>query len=333
MSTTKIPPSERMLNLVIALASSGRRMTRDEIRERVVGYDAAGNDAAFGRMFERDKDELRAMGVPLVTETDILFDDEVGYRIDTANYAPEAVNFTSEEVALLTLAVKVWQDATLASPAARGLTKLKAIGDEPERDAVISMVPTGTGTDEAFSTLLTAVEQRRHVEFSYRTADGGPIKVRKLQPWRLLAEQGVWYVIGQDLDREAPRSFRLSRIVGTVRATGPRGAYEIPEAPVREAHSDGWSAAAVDVTLLVREGKGNRLRDRAESAPAGRQLSLDEGLPFDQLSLRVDSLEYSAADIATFGDDVVVVSPIELQELVIARLRSALELAQGTRRG
>src|SRR4051795_13549309 len=126
MSTAK---TERLLNLVICLLSTRRALTKAQIRQAVPQYAENTSTEAFERMFERDKDELRDLGIPLVTSfEDPLFEDEVGYRVDRAAYALPEVSFEPDELAVLGLASRVWQQASLAGPASRALQKLKAAG-------------------------------------------------------------------------------------------------------------------------------------------------------------------------------------------------------------
>ena len=125
--------TERLLNLVICLLSTRQFLAKDQIRRSVPQYAECATDEAFDRMFERDKDELRDMGVPLETGgNDAWFDDEVGYRIDRAAYAVPEIQFEPDELAVLGLASRVWQQASLAAPASRALLKLKADGIEPD---------------------------------------------------------------------------------------------------------------------------------------------------------------------------------------------------------
>src|SRR5690606_3462777 len=119
--------TERLLNLVIALLSTRQPLSRARIREAVPAY--SDNDEAFERMFERDKDELRALGIPLRTEPiDPFFDDEPGYRIDQREYALPELAFEPDELAVVGLASRAWSQASLAGPAAQALRKLEAAG-------------------------------------------------------------------------------------------------------------------------------------------------------------------------------------------------------------
>src|SRR6478752_277491 len=116
---------------------AGRRpLSKAELRELISDYRTATSDESFERMFERDKDDLREMGIPLVTEHhDPLFDDEVGYRIDPNAYAlPE---------------IEVGPDG--AQPALDGL----------------GLEPRVSTSEPAFGPLYEAVRDRRPVRFFF----------------------------------------------------------------------------------------------------------------------------------------------------------------------
>ena len=77
--------SERLVNLTIALLATSRWLTKSEIYRSIDGY--SGEVEAKERMFERDKEELRNLGIEIeVGSFDPLFEDEVGYRIRPENY-------------------------------------------------------------------------------------------------------------------------------------------------------------------------------------------------------------------------------------------------------
>src|SRR6476619_8169472 len=130
-SPTAAAKTERLLNLVICLLYTRNPLSKAKIRDAVPQYGSTASHEAFDRMFERDKDELRELGIPLVTE-DIggVWDDEVGYRIDQREYALPDIEFEPDELAVLGLASRTWAHASLAGPAAQALRKLKAAGVE-----------------------------------------------------------------------------------------------------------------------------------------------------------------------------------------------------------
>jgi proteasome accessory factor B len=109
--------AERLVNLVICLLSTRQFITAERIRDAVPGYESAdGNrstDEAFKRMFERDKAELRDLGIPLETGKNSHFDSEDGYRIKRRDYELPAIEFDAAEAAAIGLV------STPATPAFR----------------------------------------------------------------------------------------------------------------------------------------------------------------------------------------------------------------------
>ncbi|MFC6713799.1 helix-turn-helix transcriptional regulator [Branchiibius cervicis] len=215
--------TERLLNLVICLLYTRRPLSKARIHEAVPQYAQTASDEAFDRMFERDKEELRELGIPLRTEPlDPLFDDEPGYRIDQRDYALPQIAFEPDELAVLGLASRTWQQASLAGPAASALRKLQAADVERDVDSIIGLEPRVRTSEPAFAPVKDAVLDRVAVRFTYRRP-GGAATERTVQPWSVVNHLGRWYVAGFDQDRQAPRVFRLSRIEGPVRRTGKPG--------------------------------------------------------------------------------------------------------------
>ena len=181
-------------------------------------------------MFERDKDELRELGIPLVTEDiDPLHEDEPGYRIHQREYALPDISFEADELAVLGLASRTWAQASLAGPAAQALRKLRAAGVERDVDALIGIEPRLRTTEPAFDAVKDGVLRRVPLAFSYRRPEAAEAGERHVQPWSLVSWHGRWYLNAFDVDRGAPRAFRLSRIVGPVRTTGRAGSFEVPD--------------------------------------------------------------------------------------------------------
>ncbi|GAA4425241.1 YafY family protein [Georgenia halophila] len=324
----RVEAAERLLDLVIALSHTRRWMTKQEIRARVHGYADATSDTSFERMFERDKDLLREMGVPLVVEHDPVHDDDVGYRVDPAGYALPPVSFTPAEVGVLSLAAELWQDATLRSSARRGVTKLRAVGPAPEPGAHAGLALRVRGPEAAFAPILDAVDDRRVVTFTYRAASTGQVTRRTVQPWRLLSSGRGWYLVGHDVDRAAPRAFRLSRIQGRVRATGPRGAFEVPD----DVDVAGLVAVASPrpgtARLAVLSGRAAALRARATVAEPPTESPENEGPLADRdiVDLPYADAELVAEEIAAYAGSVLVLDPPELRDAVLRRLRAVAAL-------
>ena len=311
--------TERLLNLVMALLATRMPLSKARIRAAVPQYRMTASDEAFDRMFERDKDELRELGIPLVTAViDPVFDDELGYRIDKREYALPEIAFEPDEVTALSLAARTWTRASLAGPAASGLRKLRAAGVTMDERSLVGIEPVVRTTEEAFEPLRRAVRDRQAVTFGYRKPDEEST-ARRLQPWGLTQWHGRWYLTGHDLDRGAPRVFRVSRIDTAVRTSGAVGAYDVPpahDARVMVETTQESSAPARPATLRVRDGSGNALRRRATSAPE----ELD-GWTRVQVDFR--DVDRVADEVAGYGPDVVAEAPPDLRDAVVRRLSGA----------
>src|SRR6476661_7178179 len=218
--------TERLLNLVLCRLYTRRPLPKSKIREVVPQYGAAVSDEAFDRMFERDKDELRELGIPLVTEeTSSIWEDETGYRIHQREYALPDIAFEPDELAVLGLASRTWAQASLAGPAAQALRKLRAAGVERDVDALIGIEPRLRTTEPAFDGVKDGVVRRVTLRFDYRRPEAAEASERHVQPWSLVSWHGRWYLNAFDVDRGAARVFRLSRILGGVRTAGRPGSF------------------------------------------------------------------------------------------------------------
>ena len=324
MSRTR---TERLVNLVICLLSTRRFLTAAQIAATVPGYEHDPEDPrdheAFQRKFERDKAELRELGVPLETGTASVFDQEPGYRIAHREYALPDILLEPDEAAAVGIAARLWQHAGLAAAASSGLAKLRAAGVEVDPQATLGVEPVVT-VDPAFGPLTAAARDRRAVTFSYRVPEVDDPATRHLQPWGVVCWQGRWYVVGHDRDRGATRCFRLSRIVGNVRPVGRPGAFAPPENVDLISHVARWSGPVAHngrATVTVRPGRAAGLRRWAtETVP---------GPDGDRLTIPYADAERLAATIVGYGPDVRADSPPEVREAVIQRLKEVVARHEG----
>ncbi|MCL6550336.1 MAG: WYL domain-containing protein [Acidothermus cellulolyticus] len=309
--------TERLLNLVICLLATRRYLTAEQIRQTVAGYENL-SDEAFKRKFERDKEELRELGIPLELGTNSVFDDEPGYRIPRDAYRLPDLTFTPAELTALALAARTWQQSTFGAPASEALRKLEAAG-VPVEDAFPSGLDSRVATREpAFGDLWEAVTSRTAVRFDYRTP-GAP---REVEPWGLVSWHGNWYLAGFDRARGAERVFRLSRIVSGVERIGPPGSVTVPDGvDVRDLVHRTVSAAdspEIEVELLVRPDAGLALRRRAIRVEERRD-------GWDLVVIRQRGLERLVDEVLEYGADVVVAAPLEARTLALTRLRALVE--------
>jgi proteasome accessory factor B len=311
--------TERLLSLVVCLLSAGRYLTASQIREAVPGYPESFE--AFKRMFERDKDELRELGIPLETGVSASFDDEPGYRIPRQAYELPEMRLEPDEAAVLGLAARVWRRAELAGAAAGALLKLRAAGIDAEETTQPGIEPRLQTGEAAFGPLWQAVRDRRPVTFVHRTAGRSSSQQRRLEPWGVVNRHGRWYVAGLDTDRGETRVFRLSRIKGPVRFSGPPGTVTVPaDADVRELVRE-WDSEPPrrEALLRVRQGAGYGLRRGARGAAPDPQ---HEG--WDLVRIPFSDVGWYGEDLASFGPDVVVLEPADLRDAVIGRLKGVL---------
>ena len=322
MSTAK---SERLLNLVILLLVARNYTSKEQIRQLMEPYRAS-SDEAFDRMFERDKDDLRALGIPLETGfVDKFFEDEHGYRIKRDAFELPAIDFTADEVAVLGLAARVWRHAGLAAATSDALVKLKAAGLSFDREQLEQVQPTLVAEEPAFESMWQATVHRTPVQFDYSRAGQRNATTRHVEPWGVVTAQGRWYVAGLDTDRGEPRLFRLSRIVSEVMTTGEPGSFTVPEGTDLRAMSASLAPREPDCSavVLARSGAANGLRRRAAVTATG--VTGPDGTPgWDQLDVPYVSEADFAGELLGYADAVVVESPDELRTAVRDRLSSVL---------
>jgi len=254
---------ERLINLTAALLEAERPLTADELHVRLPGY--AEDTTAFRRAFERDKDVLREMGVPLVLEeVDPMSQPGVeGYRIPKDEYYLEDPGLDPDELAALHLAASV-----VELEGAGGVEALWKLGgwvaeEGPPPATAMAALPGASHLGPAFA----AISRRRPVTFTYRGEQ------RRVDPWRLAFRNGHWYLLGRDHDRDDERNFRLDRVESDIVPDEAAPAFEAPsatsspsapwqmgdEAPVRarlhvDADHAGWAVGQVGADAVETRG-------------------------------------------------------------------------------
>ncbi len=307
--------AERLMNLTICLLVTRNFIPKDRIRQAVGGYRDLTDDA-FDRMFDRDKDELRVLGVPIELGSVVkAFEDEVGYRIRRDRFELPEISLEADEAAVVGLAARVWQHASLASATSQGLRKLRAGGVEVDESALTILEPQLATDEPAFDPVFDAVTQQRPIEFPYRGSGAADASVRHLEPWGIVSWHGHWYVVGHDRDRDAARMFRVSRISGTVSTIGESGSYATPaDLDLRALASTlGPPHPHSSATVRVRRGAGDALRRRAV-----RSRSIDE--QWTEIEIPYGSGSSMADELVSLGPDVIAVAPAEVRDAVIRRL-------------
>jgi proteasome accessory factor B len=314
--------SERLLNLLITLLVARTYVGKERIREVIEPYRDAG-DEAFEKMFERDKEELRSLGIPIeVGFVDRAFEDEPGYRVERSAFELPEITLEPDEAAVIGLAARVWQHAGLAAATSDALVKLKAAGVSVDREALNVVQPQIAADEPAFEAFWDATRTRTAVRFDYRSSTAATASERHLEPWGVVSYRGRWYVVGRDVDKDDTRMFRLSRVQGAVRPEKKAGTYDVPDGTDIRSLTQMLAPKPADrsAVVLVRSGAGHGLRRNATAvggdAPDG----------WERLEVGYAEVDRLADELLGYGADVVAVEPPELRDAVVGRLE---EIAGG----
>jgi proteasome accessory factor B len=317
----KIPVEDRLFSLVLALLATETGLLKAEILSTVRGYaeryDKHGANANLERQFERDKDEIRELGIPLETveSPDRPGDNQaLRYRIPKGQYdLPDEVRFTPDELALLGLAGEVWRGASLSEDSRRALTKIRGLGIEP-REPVIGYAPRLRVRDAAFEPLRVALDRRQQVRFQYLKPGELAPRLRRVNPYAVVLHEGRWHLHGLDVDADGLRTFLLSRIVGQVEVLANRS-FDAPPEGVQDrilAELDELRLSNV-ADLAVTAGSDAEVR-LGKRAVEGDE---DAGV----LRLHFTDVDAFADELAAFGPEVRVLAPESLRTAVRDRLR------------
>ena len=302
--------SERLINLTIALLATKRYITKSEIFKSVEGYE--GSAESKERMFERDKDDLRSLGIEIeVGSFDPLFNDEAGYRIKQESYQLDLGAITTLEVSLLSLAAKAWQGASLNDAAQRALVKLSSLGFPLDEANLPGSIPSISNSQFDITVVTRAIAERQVLEFLYRGHDLSS-ESRRVVPIGLSTRSGFWYFTGVDQAVQEIRTFRFDRVLeGFNVHKGPKD-FEIPEGfeASQVFESDAASVAIID----IRKGKCNSLRALATSTK-----SIGE---WDQIQIPILDVKTLSALVLWHGEDAYVHAPEELRIQIVESLKA-----------
>ncbi len=187
------------MNLVIALLSTHGYITAERIRESVAGYADSPSDEAFSRMFERDKNELRDLGIPLETGRVSAFDPAEGYRINRNAYALPDIELTAEEAAAVAVAVQLWESPELITATQGALLKLRAAGVDVDPDAAVAITtaagPAGLrGTEDVLGILLSAINSGSRYGSATGRCRPSPTRCARSNRgvWSPPGDAGIW---------------------------------------------------------------------------------------------------------------------------------------------
>ncbi len=317
-------PLERLVNLTALMLTARRPLTFDEIRDRIEAYQQQ-DHASAKRMFERDKDILREVGIPVDLVPTDPWEVEKGYQIVKEVYYLPDIEFTAEEMWALFVAAHA---AGTDADAEFAFRKLAAGTEEGLIETMAGRQPA-PGVDVSgphLAAVADALAGRRRVRFRYRPIQGRA-GVRRVDPYALIFRRGAWYLVGLDVDRKDIRSYRLSRIRSDVDDVGegspPPDGFEasryLEAGPLGDGAPLGARWARVSFSdkvawLVVAATRGARVRRTAASG-------------WVEIDVPTDDPEGLASWVLSFGADARALSPRALRDEVVRRLEA---MAAGT---
>lgn len=317
----RIPVEERLFSLVLALLATDGGLTKNEILSTVQGYrqkySRSGDNANLERQFERDKDDIRDLGVPLET---IEAPGEAGnnqslrYRIPKGEYdLPADITFSPEETTLLNLAAMVWREGSLSAQSRRAIVKLRGLG-VTAADPVIGYAPRVRVRDAAFEPLSEALTKRVLVSFDYLKPGEMVARTRSVAPLALVQHQGRWHLYAAEPESGATKTFLLRRIVSPVLLTTTSTAAPPADASERALAEldDVWNRRVALVEVEPATDAASRLAKR-------RGTTITES---GAMQLHYSDVNIVADELASFGPEVLVISPPELRDAVRDRLET-----------
>ncbi len=319
-SSARVPVEERLFSLVLALLATEAGLTKNDILSTVQGYRqrfvVGGDNSSLERQFERDKDDIRELGVPLETVEppgEQGNNQALRYRIPRGSYdLPNDIVFTSEELRLLGLAATVWREGSLSAESRRALMKLRSLGVETD-EPIVGYAPRLRVREGSFEPLSLALERNVVVTFPYLKPGEVSARTRTVEPRALVQHQGRWHVQAFDVEAKGPRTFLLSRIVGPVRLT-PRtfkpSEHDYASDSIAELERI-WERNVAEIEVEPGTDASVRMNNRYGSTGKSNQ---------KRLSVHYTDINILADELAGYGPEVFVLSPRELRDAVYGRL-------------
>jgi proteasome accessory factor B len=292
--------TERLINLTLALLATKRYLTKSEIFKNVTGY--SGSAETMERMFERDKDELRSMGIEIdVKGLDPLFEDDQGYLIRSETFQLKGNEFAKDELFYLTMAANLWQSTALGSDSKAALLKIQSLSGPIESDVINTPEIRDNENSLMITTALDAIENSKVLTFQYNGSG------RVVEPLGMYTKAGFWYLVAKD--EESYKSFKLLRIEGKLTSSGKQSGFKKPENfDLMQYLGKLNKEELVLAEILVRKEQAFALRSKYAVS------DFDE-----EWDLMVVPFNYEPEIIETFlwhGENVIVLKPENLRNSI-----------------
>jgi proteasome accessory factor B len=302
--------TERLINLTLALLSSKRYLTKSEIFNNVAGY--SGSPETMERMFERDKDELRNLGIRIeVRALDPLFEDDQGYLIDSDTFQINPNDFSQEEIFLLTMAANLWHGSALQKDSKAALLKIQSLDGLVATNTVASPVIEDNEDSKKLLLIFDAVERFITLVFEYKGT------IRQVKPYGIYTRRGFWYLAAQEND--LVKSFKVVRIGQTIRATSKAQGFAKPSEFKLSAFLEDINAPTTSkAEVRIRKNQALALRKRHKVEEVDSE--------WDKLFIDYIFEEDLIESLLWYGSNLVVISPKSIRDQIINRAKGLMNV-------
>lgn len=302
--------TERLINLTLALLSSKRYLTKSEIFKVVAGY--SGSPETMERMFERDKDDLRNLGIRIeVRGLDPLFEDDQGYLIDSDTHQINPSNFSKEDILLLTMAANLWHGSALQQDSKAALLKIQSLDGLVATNTVTSPVVEDNEDSKKLLLIFDAVERAISLEFEYKGT------IRQVKPYGIYTRRGFWYLAAQE--KEVVKSFKVVRIGQQIKAISKaHGFVKSPEFKLSTFLGDMNAPSASKAEIRIRKNQALALRKRYEV--------IEVDAEWDKVFIDYNFEEDLIESLLWYGSNLVVISPKTIRDQIITRVKGLVHV-------
>lgn len=300
--------TERLINLTLALLATKRHLSKSEIFLKIPGYE--GSQETKERMFERDKEELRALGIQIeVSSSDPLFEDDLGYLIDGNSLQFGVNEFSKEELLLLTMAANLWHESALELDSNSALLKIQSLSGPVDSDISISPRVKLNEDTELLINAFHAIENSQTLSFTYSG------KGRVVKPYGLITNGGFWYLIADESG--VVKSFKMVRIESKFTVGKVKDSFIRPsDLKIPMFFEQNESSQKQIAIVKIRKGSALALRDKFEVK------FLDD--EWDELLLPYRH-DYELIELVLwYGTEICLVEPKLLRDKLIENIRDLI---------
>ena len=299
--------TERLINLTLALLATKRYLTKSEIFKSVTGYN--GSPETMERMFERDKDELRNMGVDIeVKGIDPLFEDDQGYLIRAETFQLSGNEFAADELLYLTMAANLWHDSALSNDSKAALLKIQSLSGPIGFNTFNSPIIRDSENSQMLAIAFEAIEKLKKLSFKYNGS------LRLVEPLGMFMSSGFWYLVAQD--DKIIKSFKMIRLESKISMDAV--SFKKPENFSLSRYLKRYSEEEViEAEILVRKEQAYSLRSKYPVQEYDSEWDLMQ-IPY--------SYEPEIIEILLWhGQNIIVKKPEKLRNSIISRLQEFVD--------